>query len=86
MVHLWSGVSKDEESALQLLSIVDLIRFWVDYTYKPLIGACISRLEAMKASKKPTPLDSTLMEFTNPDRSRANALVFLSTSYEVLNG
>ena len=57
MVHLWSGVSKGTESALQLLSIVDLIRFWVDYTYKPLIGACISRLEAMKANKEPTPLN-----------------------------
>ena len=48
------------ESALQLLSIVDVIRFWVDYTYKPLIGACISRLEAMKARTQPKPLDSTL--------------------------
>ena len=57
---------KDEESALQLLCIVDLIRFWVDYTYKPLIGACISRLEAMKASKKPTPLDSSLWNLRIP--------------------
>ena len=60
MVHLWSGVSEGTESALQLLSIVDLIRFWVDYTYKPLIGACISRLKAMKANKEPTPLNCTL--------------------------
>ena len=60
MVHLWSGVSKDTESALQLLSIVDLIRFWVDYTYKPLIGACISRLEAMKANKEPPSMNCTL--------------------------
>ena len=51
---------KDEENALQLLCIVDLIRFWVDYTYKPLIGTCISRLQAMKACKQPTPLNSTL--------------------------
>ena len=60
MVHLWSGVSKGEDSALQLLCIVDLIRFWVDYTYKPLIGTCISRLKAMKACRPPPPLDSTL--------------------------
>ena len=60
MVHLWSGVSKGEDSALQLLCIVDLIRFWVDYTYKPLIGTCISHLKAMKACRPPPPLDSTL--------------------------
>ena len=60
MVHLWSGVSKGEDSALQLLCIVDLIRFWVDYTYKPLIGTCISRLRAMKAGRPAPPLDSTL--------------------------
>ena len=60
MVHLWSGVSKGEDSALQLLCIVDLIRFWVDYTYKPLIGTCISHLKAMKARGPPPPLDSTL--------------------------
>lgn len=60
MVHLWSGVSKGEDSALQLLCIIDLIRFWVDYTYKPLIGTCISRLKAMKACRPPPPLDSTL--------------------------
>ena len=60
MVHLWSGVSKGEDSALQLLCIVDLIRFWVDYTYKPLIGTCISRLKALKACRPQPPLDSTL--------------------------
>ena len=60
MVHLWSGVSKGEDSALQLLCIVDLIRFWVDYTYKPLIGTCISRLKAMKAGRLPPLLDNTL--------------------------
>ena len=66
MVHLWSDVTKDEDSALQLLCIVDLIRFWVDYTYKPLIGTCISRLEAKKACRPPTPLDSTLWKLRIP--------------------
>lgn len=66
MVHLWSGVSKGEDSALQLLCIVDLIRFWVDYTYKPLIGTCISRLEVMKACRTPPSLDSTLWRLRIP--------------------
>ena len=57
---------EDEESALQLLCIVDLIRFWVDYTYKPLIGTCISRLEAINAGTQPTPLDSTLWRLWIP--------------------
>ena len=60
------GSSKDEQSAIQLLSIVELIRFWVDYTYKPLIGTCISRLEAIKAGTQPTPLDSTLWNLRIP--------------------
>ena len=66
MVHLWSGVLKGEDSALQLLCIVDLIRFWVDYTYKPLIGTCIRRLEVMKACRTPPPLDSTLWRLRIP--------------------
>ena len=66
MVHLWSGVLQGENSALQLLCIVDLIRFWVDYTYKPLIGTCISRLKAMKACRPLPPLDSTLWRLRIP--------------------
>ncbi|KAG8527384.1 uncharacterized protein KY384_007536 [Bacidia gigantensis] len=48
LLHLWSGISKDKDSALQLLCIVDLLKFWVDYTYKPIIGTCISRLQSLK--------------------------------------
>lgn len=60
MVPLWRGSSEDRDSALQLLYIVDIIKFWAEYTYKPTIGACLSRLQAIKANASPVPLENTL--------------------------
>ena len=45
---------------MQLLHIIDIIRFWAEYTYKPIIGACLSRLQAIKAGRIPVPLGDTL--------------------------
>ncbi len=60
MVPLWRGCSEDADSALQLLYIVDIIKFWAEYTYKPTIGACLSRLQAIKANALPVRLEDTL--------------------------
>lgn len=48
MVLLWFGRSEQPDSALQLLYILDIIKFWAEYTYKPAIGACLSRLLAIR--------------------------------------
>ena len=45
-VELWSGNVSDKNKALQFLWIVDIIKFWAEYTYKPMIGACLARLKA----------------------------------------
>ena len=66
MVVLWSGRLEDLDSALQLLYIVDIIRFWAEHTYKPIIGACLSRLEAIKAGRPPKPLANTLWQSQIP--------------------
>ena len=60
MVVLWSGRSEKPNHALQLLHIIDIIRFWAEYTYKPTIGACLSRLQAIKTDGIPVPLRDTL--------------------------
>lgn len=60
MITLWRGCSEDPDSALQLLYVVDIIKFWAEYTYKPTIGACLSRLQAMKADALPVRLEDTL--------------------------
>ena len=60
MDKLWSGCSKDIDEALQLLYIVDIIRFWAEYTYKPTIATCLSRLQAIKAGESPVPFEDTL--------------------------
>ncbi|KAL9128656.1 MAG: hypothetical protein Q9217_002716 [Psora testacea] len=60
LVKLWSGGSDDLDSAFQLLYIIDIIRFWAIYAYKPIIGTCLSRLQAIKAGESPTPLEDTL--------------------------
>ncbi len=60
MVVLWSGRSEDSDGALQLLYIVDIIRFWAEYTYKPTIATCLSRLQAIKDGESPIPFEDTL--------------------------
>ena len=57
---LWSGRCEDPDSSLQLLQIMDIVRFWAEYTYKPMIGACLSRLQAMISVGKMVPLQRTL--------------------------
>ena len=57
---LWSGDLSDPDSALQLLYIIDIIAIWAEHTYKPIIGACISRLQTIMNSEALLPLDNTL--------------------------
>ena len=44
IVELWSGNVSDKNKSLQLHWIVDIIKFWAEYTYKHMIGACLSRI------------------------------------------
>ncbi len=60
MIVLWSGRIVDPDSALQLLSIIDIVRFWAEYTYKPAICTCLSRLQAIKDHRLPVPFENTL--------------------------
>ena len=60
MVLLWSGQSASSDGALQLLYIIDIIRFWAEHTYKPTIGTCLSRLQAIKAGRPSIPFEDTL--------------------------
>jgi len=59
-VELWSGNVSDKNKALQLLWIVDIIKFWAEYTYKPMIGACLARLKAPTDELDEVPLEETL--------------------------
>lgn len=59
-VELWSGNVSDKNKALQLLWIVDIIKFWAEYTYKPMIGACLARLKAGSDELGEVPLEETL--------------------------
>ncbi|MCJ1384536.1 hypothetical protein MMC17_007653 [Xylographa soralifera] len=56
MVHLWSGNTAILNSAVQLFYVLDIIRLWAEYTYKPIIAACLRQLEAMKNAEDPLPL------------------------------
>ena len=55
-VDLWSGNVPDKNKALQLLWIIDIIKFWAQYTYKPMIGACVA-LKAHLDKQEKTPLE-----------------------------
>ena len=59
-VELWSGNVSDKNRALQLLWIVDIVKFWAEYTYKPMIGACLARLKAQVDKHDEVPLEETL--------------------------
>ena len=41
---MWSGDTADSNRALQLLFIIDIIKFWGEYTYKPAIASCLRLL------------------------------------------
>lgn len=58
--ELWSGDSKKEDHALQLLYIVDIIAIWAEHNYKPFVGSCISHLQAIKNDERLPSVDSTL--------------------------
>ena len=46
--------------ALQFLWIVELIKFWAEYTYKPFIGACLEHIKADIGHCKRVSLERTL--------------------------
>lgn len=60
MVLLWTGKITDKHRAFQLLYIIDIIRFWADCTYKPIICTCLRRLEELKLRDTPAPLENTI--------------------------
>ena len=61
-VELWSGNVSDKNQALQLLWIVDIVKFWAEYTYKPMIAACLARLKAQVDRRAEVPLKETLWQ------------------------
>ncbi|KAF2180881.1 hypothetical protein K469DRAFT_793295 [Zopfia rhizophila CBS 207.26] len=67
---LWSGDSANDDDALQLLYLVDIIALWGEHQYKPFAGACIRRLQAECNKEEHPPLETTLLRHqmkVNPD-------------------
>lgn len=60
MVLLWTGEITDKHRAFQILYIIDIIRFWAEYTYKPIICTCLRRLEELRLHKIPATLGNTI--------------------------
>lgn len=58
---LWSGDSANDDDALQLLYIIDIITLWGEHKYKPFAGACIHRLLTKLENEVPPPLEQTLL-------------------------
>ena len=59
MVLLWSGNVSDENDAFQLLHIMDIVRFWAESIYKPIICACLRRIHDLRQEAIPTSLEQT---------------------------
>ena len=62
MVLLWTGKVTDEPAAFQLLDIIDIIRFWAEYTFKPIICTCLRRLEGLRLRETPALLKDTIWD------------------------
>ena len=62
MVLLWSGEITDKHKAFQLLYIIDIIRFWAEYTYKPIVCTCLRRLDELRQGRPPAPLEHTIWD------------------------
>ena len=62
MVLLWTGKITDKHKAFQLLYNIDIIRFWAEYTYKPIICTCLRRLEELRLGRTPAPLEDTIWD------------------------
>ena len=62
MVSLWTGKITDKHKAFQLLYNIDIIRFWAEYTYKPIICTCLRRLEELRLRETPAPLEKTIWD------------------------
>ena len=66
MVLLWTGEITDKHKAFQLLYIIDIILFWAEYTYKPIVCTCLRRLEELRQGKPPPPLKHTIWDSQIP--------------------
>ena len=62
MVLLWTGEITDKHKAFQLLYIIDIIRFWAEYTYKPIVCTCLRRLDELRQGRPPAPLEHTIWD------------------------
>ena len=62
MVLLWTGKITDKHRAFQLLYNIDIIRFWAECTYKPIICTCLRRLEELRLRETPAPLEDTIWD------------------------
>lgn len=62
MVSLWDGKVADEQKAFQLLHIMDIIRFWAESVYKPIVCTCLRRVEAIRLENAPSSLEDTLWD------------------------
>ena len=62
MVLLWTGEITDKHKAFQLLYIIDIIRFWAEYTYKPIVCTCLRRLDEIRQGRPPAPLERTIWD------------------------
>ena len=62
MVLLWTGKITDKHRAFQLLYNIDIIRFWAEFTYKPIICTCLRRLEHLRLRETPAPLEETIWD------------------------
>ncbi len=60
MVLLWTGKITDKHRAFQLLYNIDIIRFWAECTYKPIICTCLRRSEELRLRKTLAPLEDTI--------------------------
>src|SRR5947207_746188 len=61
LTEIWSGDTRYEDEALQLLYIIDIVAIWAEHNYKPFIGCCISRLRAKWKGESFPPDNSTLL-------------------------
>ena len=62
MVLLWTGEITNKHKAFQLLYIIDIIRFWAEYTYKPIVCTCLRRLDELRQGRPPAPLEHTIWD------------------------
>jgi hypothetical protein len=82
---LWSGNVCDKNRALQFLWIVDIIKFWAEYTFKPFMGACLTHIEAEINNHDKVPLEETPWKYHIALNQQETPFFFQATSSHFTN-